>query len=58
MDFVCSKCGSRSFTVLHGDPMEVKCLSCGKVAPFSVAVGSAKITSELRGGQKPTKGEK
>lgn len=55
MDFICPKCGNRSFMVLHSDPMEVKCLRCEKVAPFSAAVGHAK--SELRGDQKPTKGE-
>ena len=35
-DFACPKCNSRSFVVLHGHPMEVECLKCGTVAPFSV----------------------
>jgi predicted RNA-binding Zn-ribbon protein involved in translation (DUF1610 family) len=37
-DFGCPKCSSRSFIVLHGHPMEVECLNCGTVAPFSVTL--------------------
>ena len=37
--FACPKCSARSFSVLQGYPMEVECLRCGTVAPFSVAVG-------------------
>ena len=31
MDFVCPKCGSRSFMVVPGEPMQVECLKCGTV---------------------------
>ena len=55
MDFVCPTCGSRSFLVLHGEPMEVKCLKCGTVAPFSAAVGLADEIGETEGSLKPTK---
>ena len=59
MDFICPNCASRSFMVLHGDPMEVKCLKCGKVAPFSVAVAPAHDVSEPPlWKQKPTKRDK
>jgi len=34
-DFGCPGCESRSFAVLHARPMEVECLRCGTVAPFS-----------------------
>src|SRR5215470_2613274 len=37
--FACPKCSARSFVVLQEYPMEVECLRCGTVAPFSVAVG-------------------
>jgi len=40
-EFACPNCSARSFVVLHGHPMEVECLKCGTVAPFSVAVGYA-----------------
>jgi hypothetical protein len=32
--------------VLHGHAMEVECLKCGTVAPFSVAVGHAENPGE------------
>jgi hypothetical protein len=44
--FACPKCSARSFSVLQGYPMEVECLKCGTVAPFSVAVGYAEIPGE------------
>ena len=35
--FACPKCGLRSFMVIPGsDPMEVECLRCEAVSPFSV----------------------
>jgi hypothetical protein len=40
-DFGCPKCSARSFVVLHGHPMEVECLKCHTVAPFSVAIDRA-----------------
>src|SRR5882724_5703047 len=46
MDFICPKCGSRSFMVLHGEPLQVECLKCGTVAPFSAAVGPAEDISQ------------
>ena len=55
MHFVCSECRDRSFVVLHGDPMEVKCLKCGTVAPFSAAVGLAHEIGESPT-EKPTTG--
>jgi len=45
-NFACPKCGARSFAVLHGCPMEVECLKCGMVAPYSVAVGYAENRGE------------
>ena len=35
-DFCCPACKSRSFMVLRACPMEVECLKCGTVAPFSI----------------------
>src|SRR5215813_4414661 len=35
-DFCCPKCSARSFMVLRACPMEVECLKCGTVAPFSI----------------------
>ena len=35
-DFCCPKCQARSFMVLRARPMEVECLQCGTVAPFSI----------------------
>jgi NAD-dependent SIR2 family protein deacetylase len=60
MDFICPKCAGRSFMVLHGEPMKVECLKCGKVAPFSVAVGPAEYSGEPPPlwKQKPTKRDK
>jgi ribosomal protein S27AE len=40
-EFACPNCSARSFVVLHVHPMEVECLKCGTVAPFSVTVGYA-----------------
>jgi len=35
--FACPNCGSRSFMIVPGsDPMEVECLKCETVSPFSV----------------------
>jgi len=35
--FACPKCGSQSFMVIpDSDPMEVECLRCEAVSPFSV----------------------
>jgi uncharacterized Zn finger protein len=47
MDFVCPKCASRSFMVLHDEPMQVECLKCGTVAPFSTAVGPLMTSATL-----------
>ena len=35
-DFCCPKCSARSFMVLRACPMEVECLKCATVAPFSI----------------------
>jgi hypothetical protein len=35
-DFCCPTCESRSFMVLRACPMDVECLKCGTVAPFSI----------------------
>jgi len=46
-DFCCPKCESRSFMVLRAGPMEVECLKCGTVAPFSIrAVDGAEADAE------------
>lgn len=45
-DFACPKCSARSFAVLHGLPMEVECLKCGTVAPFSVAASYVETAAE------------
>jgi transcription elongation factor Elf1 len=43
--FACPKCGSQSFMVIPGsDPVEVECLKCEMVSPFSVP--TAQISKE------------
>jgi len=57
-DFCCPKCEARSFMVLRACPMEVECLKCGTVAPFSIraaygADAAAGREAALDGGLSP-----